>query len=56
MTLYIVMHPRVLWPHTTRPTRFFIAPVGSRTHRVRYQIRGERIYIIHVRDTRQRDT
>ena len=37
-------------------TRFFIAPVGSQTYRVRYRIRGERIYIIRVRDTRQRDT
>ena len=52
MTLYIVMHPRVLCPHTTRPTRFFIAPVGSRTYRVRYRIRGQRMYIIRVHDTR----
>jgi plasmid stabilization system protein ParE len=37
-------------------TRFFIAPVGSQTYRVRYRIRGERIYIIRVRDTRRRDT
>jgi hypothetical protein len=37
-------------------TRFFIAPVGGRTYRVRYRLRGERIYIIQVRDTRRRDT
>jgi len=37
-------------------TRFFIAPVGGHTYRVRYRLRGERIYIIQVRDTRRRDT
>jgi plasmid stabilization system protein ParE len=37
-------------------TRFFIAPVGSQTYRVHHRIRGERIYIIRVRDTRRRDT
>ena len=37
-------------------TRYFIAPVGSQTYRVRYRTRGERIYIIRVRDTRRSDT
>lgn len=37
-------------------TRFFIAPVGGQTYRVRYRLRGERIYIIRIRDTRRRDS
>jgi len=37
-------------------TRYFIAPVGGQTYRVRYRLRGERIYILRIRDTRQRNT
>lgn len=36
-------------------TRFFIAPASGQTYRVRYRLKGERIYIIRVRDTRQRN-